>query len=330
MSLRALPSPIRVAVVGVGYLGKFHARKYALRPEAKLVAVSDTNPETARRIAQENQCEAVGDFRDLIGRVDAVSVVVPTQAHAAVAEPLLEAGIHCLVEKPFASTLEEAERLSALAARKGVVLQVGHLERFNPVWTACRPLMRSPLFIEAHRLAGFTERGLDVDVVMDLMIHDLDLCLSLFADRPLTLVHAVGVPVLSPSIDIANARLVFEGGAVANLTASRVSVEPIRKFRVFQPDAYLSLDLQARTADIVRMETDAENGQKRLSGQRVHKDEKADALESEIADFLGAVAGRHPVSVGPESGLAAMRLADQLRRQISSNPDLQRLLGQRG
>lgn len=324
----AAPTPLRTAVIGVGYLGKFHAQKYARLPDARLVAVVDADRETARRIAEENQCEALTDAKALIGRVDAVSIVVPTQLHAEVALPLIEAGIHCLVEKPFAATVAQAEVMLEAARRKGIVLQVGHLERFNPIWTAGTDHLKRPVFIEAHRLAGFKERGLDVDVIMDLMIHDLDLVLALLPGRAVTSLHAVGVAVLSANIDIANARLTFEGGAVANLTASRVSMEPVRKFRVFQPDAYLSMDFNAKKADLIQMETGAD-GKKSLGGQRI-EGEAQDALEAEIADFLQAVRGGQRSGAGPEEGLAALRLAHRIVDDIRSNRELQQIVESRG
>jgi len=234
---------IRAAVVGVGYLGRFHAQKYAQLPECSLVGVVDSEPAAATRVAAELQVAAFGDYRALLGKVDAVSVVTPTPTHYDIACAFLESGAHVLVEKPITETTEQAERLIGVARQCGRVLQVGHLERFNPAILAAESLLTRPRFIECHRLAPFRERGTDVNVVLDLMIHDIDL-VQMIVGSPVTSLEAIGTPVFSSAIDIANARLRFDSGCVANVTASRVSLKTERKLRVFRDDAYLSIDLQ--------------------------------------------------------------------------------------
>src|SRR5207302_1355230 len=248
---------LRAAVIGVGYLGRFHAEKYAANSGAELVAVADIDPARARAVAAALGVEAVTDHRALLGRIDCASVAVPTPLHHAVAGDLLEAGVDVLVEKPLTTTVDEGKALLELAVRRGRVLQVGHLERFNPAIRALDGIVREPRFIECHRLAPFTERGTDVDVVLDLMIHDLDVILSMMPS-PLRSVEAVGVPVLTNSVDIANARLRFANGGIANLTASRVSLKRERKLRIFQPDAYLAVDYGERRVRICRREPDAD------------------------------------------------------------------------
>ena len=239
-------SRLRAAVVGVGYLGRFHAEKYAAHAGATLVAVVDVDAGRAQSVAANLGAEALTDHRALVGRIDCASVAVPTQQHHAVARDLLEAGIDVLVEKPLTTTLPEGKALVELAARRGRVLQVGHLERFNPAIRVLEGIVARPRFVECHRLAPFTERGTDVDVVLDLMIHDLDVILAMTTSS-LRSIEAVGVPVLTPQVDIANARLRFANGCIANVTASRVSLKRERKLRIFQADAYFSLDCPGAT-----------------------------------------------------------------------------------
>ena len=242
---------IRAAVVGVGYLGRFHAQKYALLEDCSLVGVVDIQPEIASRVAAEVQATAYGDFRALLGKVDAVSVVTPTPTHYDIARAFLESGAHVLVEKPITETTAQADRLISVARQFGRVLQVGHLERFNPAILAAEPLLSRPRFIECHRLAPFKERGTDVNVVLDLMIHDIDL-VQMIVGSPVASLDAIGTPVFSAEIDIANARLRFDSGCVANVTASRVSLKTERKLRVFRDDAYLSIDLQQKILTVIR------------------------------------------------------------------------------
>jgi predicted dehydrogenase len=308
-------SAVRAAVVGVGYLGRFHAEKYAAHPEVRLVAVADVDGQRARAIAAELGVEAVTDHRALLGRIDCASVAVPTQHHHAVAHDLLEGGVDVLVEKPLSSTVDEGKALVELAVRGGRVFQVGHLERFNPAVRALEGLISQPRFIECHRLAPFTERGTDVDVVLDLMIHDLDVILSMVPSA-LRSVEAVGVPVLTPSVDIANARLRFANGCIANLTASRVSLKRERKLRIFQADAYLAIDYGERRVRICRREP-GPDGQAALVLEEREVPE-ADPLETEIDAFIRAVREREPPPVTGWDGLRALEVAHVIRESVET------------
>ena len=306
---------LRAAVVGVGYLGRFHAEKYAAHAGAELVAVVDVDPARARAVAAALGVEAVTDHRALLGRIDCASVAVPTQLHHAVAGDLLEAGVDVLVEKPLTTTVAEGKALVELAVRRERVLQVGHLERFNPAIRALDGVLRDPRFIECHRLAPFSERGTDVDVVLDLMIHDLDVILSMMPSA-LRSVEAVGVPVLTTSVDIANARLRFANGGIANVTASRVSLKRERKLRIFQPDAYLSVDYGERRVLICRREP-GPDGQPALSLEEREVPE-ADALGSEIDAFLRAVRERETPPVTGWDGLRALEVAHVIRESLET------------
>ena len=243
--------PLRVAVIGVGYLGAFHAEKYAALPDVTLKCVFDTDAPRAAVVAEKNGCRVAADIDDALADVDAVSVAVPTAAHAAVGQAAARAGVHMLVEKPLTADSASGRALVAAAAEAGVLLQVGHLERFNPVLADVHSIVADPRFIECHRLSPFAGRGGDTDVVHDVMIHDLDI-IAYLVDRPLVAVDAVGVPVLSGQVDIANARLRFEGGCTANVTASRVSLKRERKLRIFQQDAYASVDFDERRVLVAR------------------------------------------------------------------------------
>jgi predicted dehydrogenase len=302
-------------VVGVGYLGRYHAEKYAAHPDAELVAVVDVDGGRAREVAAELGVEAITDLGRLAGRIDCASVSVPTQQHFAVARTLLDAGVDVLVEKPLTGTVDEGKALVELAVKNGRVLQVGHLERFNPAVLAIDGLVTQPRFIECHRLAPFTERGTDVDVVLDLMIHDLDVILSMVPSA-LRSVEAVGVPVLTPSVDIANARLRFANGCIANVTASRVSLKRERKLRIFQADAYLSVDYGERRVRLCRREP-AEDGQPALVIEDREVPE-GDALESEIGAFLRAVREREPPPVSGWDGLRALEVVQIIRESLEA------------
>ena len=234
-------STLKVGVIGVGYLGRFHAQKYQAMEGVDLVAVVDTDPAAAKRVAEECGCSALTDVNELLPMVDAVSIVVPTSFHHQVTRQFLQAGVDVLVEKPFTVTLKEADELIALAAAHKRILQVGHLERFNPAVLAMQPLLKNPLFIEAHRISVFKDRGTDVDVVLDLMIHDIDIILSV-VNAPIESIHTVGSPVITQTTDIANARIIFANGCTANVTVSRVSLDNMRRMRIFQPGRYLSVD----------------------------------------------------------------------------------------
>jgi predicted dehydrogenase len=241
---------IRVAVIGVGAFGKNHARVVSQSPGATLEFVVDADPARAASVAQEFGSRSAADFREIIGQVEAAIVAVPTKAHAQVACALLDAGIDVLVEKPIAATVEEADRMAEAAELNSRILQVGHLERFNPVVLELERISRLPLFFEIHRMSVFTFRSLDVDVVLDLMIHDLDIVLAL-AKGELTEIRAAGISILSPKVDIANVRLEFSDGCIANLTASRVSTERIRKLRLFQPGQYISIDYAKQSGAVI-------------------------------------------------------------------------------
>jgi predicted dehydrogenase len=300
----------------VGYLGRFHAQKYAAIPGCQLVAVADAQLETAQRVASELGTLAVADYRELIGRVDAVSIATPTPKHFEIAQALLSAGIHVLVEKPITETTLQAEELIAAARSAGRVLQVGHLERFNPVIIGAEASLGAPRFIECHRLAPFRERGTDVNVVLDLMIHDLDLVQSIVGSEIASL-EAIGTPVFSSEIDIANARIRFANGCVANATASRVSLKTERKLRVFQDDAYLSMDLQQKILTVIR-KRDVVPGDQQLPVTISEQSfDQGDALRAEIEAFLASCRGERPVVVSGEAGLRALKTAVTISEAVT-------------
>jgi DUF1009 family protein/predicted dehydrogenase len=309
------PDAVRTAVVGVGYLGRFHAQKYARLPEANLVSVVDINSQRGLQVAKEVNTQALTDYRDLIGKVDAVSIVVPTPLHFAIAREFLSAGVHVLLEKPMTKNLEEADELIATAKKSGAILQVGHLERFNSAFTAIRPRLRDPMFIEAHRLALFNERGLEVDVILDLMIHDIDIVLNII-HAPLKDVHASGVSALSPLPDIASVRMEFDNGAVANLTASRISIKNMRKLRIFQENCYFSADYAKKRAYAVYREAESgEDGFPQVSMEDFEIIEK-DSLEEEIGAFLNSVRTGSRPEVDGEQGRRALAVALDISRRI--------------
>lgn len=302
---------LRVAVVGVGYLGRFHAQKYAAQPNAVLVGVVDMDSARAAEIAAECQTQALTDYRLLFGQVECVSIAVPTQFHHAVAREFLMHGIDVLVEKPLTATAAEGRELVEIAARAGRILQVGHLERFNPALRSLTGILTAPRFIECHRVAPFVERGTDVDVVRDLMIHDLDVILSLVRS-PVVSMEAFGVPVLTAEPDIANARLRFASGCITNITASRVALKRERKMRIFQPDTYLVVDYGEQRIRICRREPGPQTGglpnltyeEREVGGE--------DALEEEIRAFLRAVHDRSAPVVSGHDGLQALAVAEQI------------------
>jgi predicted dehydrogenase len=302
-------SDLRVAVVGVGYLGRHHARILAAMRGVSLVAVVDTNRPRAEAIAAAHHTVPLFDSGDLLGRVEAVSIAVPTESHAAVALPLLHAGIPVLVEKPMASSPAEADALIAAAAAAGVPLAVGHTERFNPAVEAARPLLTDPRFIEVHRLGTFPERSLDIDVVLDLMIHDLDVLLSV-VKSDVESIEAVGVPVLTGRVDIANARLRFANGCIANLTASRISRDRVRKIRCFQPATYVSIDYAAQKIEMYRLVKDG-GPLPSIQGGEVDVVNQ-EPLERELLDFVDAVRSRRAPLVTGEQGRQALALAQAI------------------
>ncbi|HEY0080008.1 MAG TPA: Gfo/Idh/MocA family oxidoreductase [Pyrinomonadaceae bacterium] len=317
---------LRTAVIGVGHLGRQHARIHAaLAAEGKsrLVCVCDIDEATARNIASERETDWTIDWRTLPGRVDAVSLAVPTEAHSEIACALLEAGVHVLVEKPISRTLAEADRMIESARRGGAILQVGHLERFNPALVALKPHVRNPLYFEIHRVGQFTARSLDIDVVLDVMIHDLDIVQWLVGSEvELTDVRAVGIPVLTDRVDAANARLEFASGAVANITASRVGTEKIRKMRFFQPHDYIAVDYATRFASISSLAPPSATGS--WPGVQIRHLDVADVepLRAEIESFLEAARERTTPPVTGEDGRRALALALLLIERIHEHAEL--------
>ncbi len=309
---------IRAAVVGVGYLGRFHAQKYAQIPGCELVGVVDGREEVRNAVAAEVHSTAFADYRELLGKVDAVSVVTPTPAHFDIADAFLDAGAHVLVEKPITETPAQARALIARAAARRCILQVGHLERFNAAVLAAEPHLRTPRFMECHRLAPYKERGTDVNVVLDLMIHDIDLVQSL-AGSEIESIDAIGSPVFSGEIDIANARIRFANGCVANTTASRVSLKTERKLRIFEDAAYISLDLQQKILTLIRRrDAPPAPGQLPVSIEEANL-EQGDALKSEIESFLECIRNDRRPIVSGEDGLRALETAIRITEQVHAN-----------
>ena len=312
---------IRAAVIGVGYLGRFHAQKYAQATGCELVAVADLRQEAGEKVAAEVGTRWAEDYRELLGNVDAVSVVTPTPAHFPIARDFLNAGAHVLVEKPITETVAEAREMIELAARNKRVLQVGHLERFNAAILAAEPYLRSPRFVECVRMAPYRERGTDVNVVLDLMIHDIDI-VQTFVVAPITSIDAIGTPVFSDEIDIANARIHFANGCVANATASRVSVKTERKLRIFEDDAYLSLDLQQKILTLIRKRPPSDPpGPLPVTIEEQNLDQ-GDALKAEIESFLDCIRTGRAAVVPGEAGLmaleTAMRIAEQVMKTLAA------------
>ncbi|MDP2823655.1 MAG: Gfo/Idh/MocA family oxidoreductase [Sulfuritalea sp.] len=309
---------LRAAVIGVGYLGRFHAQKYAALSGVDLVGVVDVHAETAQRVAKELGVAAFTDYRELLAgaKLDLVSVASTTETHHAVARDFLAAGVHVLAEKPITVTVAQADELIALADAKHLVLQVGHLERFNPAWLAVKDKIKRPVFIEAHRMAPFKARGIDVSVVLDLMIHDLDLILPLVGS-PVTDLRASGVSVLTDGIDIANARIEFANGCVANLTASRTSTASLRRLRVFQHHEYISVDFGDRRIGISKRRDALVEGEESIDTETLQQP-PGDALMTEIVAFVAAVRdGTQPVVSGRE-GRDALAIALEIDRMIAA------------
>ncbi len=313
---KKLSNKLRAAVIGVGYLGHFHAQKIQSNPDVDLVGVVDVDSARAIEIATEVNTQAFTDYHDVLPLVDLVSIVVPTQYHFAVARDCFNAGCHVLLEKPVTQTVAEAEELIRLAESKGLIFQVGHLERFNPAVMALKGVLKNPQFIESHRLAPFKTRGTDVSVVLDLMIHDIDILLSMVA-HPVKMINSVGVPVLSEEVDIANARLQFENGCVANVTASRASRETLRKMRIFQQDAYISIDFQSRKIAIYRKKKGLNiiPGLPNISIEE-RTFEQGDPLKDEIDAFVTAVCEGSPPVVSGEDGKCALEIAIQISGKL--------------
>jgi predicted dehydrogenase len=306
---------LRAAVIGAGYLGRFHAQKYAALPDVKLVAVCDSGADVVARVAAELGCASCGDYRELLGNVEVVSVVTPTPSHFEIAAAFLRAGAHVLVEKPITTTVAEAQQLIALAAAQARVLQVGHLERFNPAILAVEEYLKAPRFIECHRLAPFKQRGTDVNVVLDLMIHDIDIIQSIVGAE-IVAMEAVGAVVFSTQIDIANARIRFANGCVANATASRVSMKSERKLRIFLDDTYLSLDLQQKILTSIRKKPGVSADNELPVSINEIAFEQGDALRAEIEAFLAACRGTRAVAVSGEDGLRALQTAISITEML--------------
>ncbi len=309
-----MPKPLRTAVIGVGYLGRFHAQKYARLEGCDLIGVVDQDSQKAQAVGEELAVPYYTEHETLLTKVDAVSIVVPTKEHYRVAKAFMEQGVHVLVEKPLTATLEEAEALMALSEQQQVCLQVGHLERFNVVFTQFQDLIGKPQYIETTRISKFPERGTDVDVILDLMIHDIDLVLAMLGEYP-TEIEGVGTSILTTKVDLANARLKFPGGCVANFTASRVSDKAERKMRVFQPGLYLSLDYG--TGDVRKLQIDPTVTLAREDLKPVYYQlGKNDALLAEIQSFLNAIHHGTTPLVTAEAGFRAMKVASQIKAKF--------------
>jgi predicted dehydrogenase len=308
-------APVRIAVIGVGHLGTHHARLLAGIDGAELAAIVDTRPERAAAAAEATGARALTDYRELFGQVDAVTVAVPTDLHHEIARPFLERGISVLVEKPITRTVQEADALVAAAAASGATLAVGHTERHNPAVATVLPLVSTPRFIEVHRLGVFPERSLDIDVVFDLMIHDLDIILAM-VKAEVTSIEAVGVPVLTDKFDIANARLRFSTGCIANVTASRISKERVRKIRFFQPDAYISIDYAEQEVEGYRL-LRREGQRPEIQGGKLPVT-REEPLKRELADFVAAVRDKRRPLVTGEDGRRALALAQAIADKMES------------
>jgi len=309
-----LMEPIKVGVIGVGSLGQHHARVYAELAGAQLVGVADTDEARAAMVAARHGCRAVADYRLLLGEVDAVSVVAPTLLHHAIASTCMEAGLHVLAEKPLAATLAQARDLAAVALHRGVTLQVGHIERFNPAVRATRGVIKAPTLIECRRWAPFTSRGADVNVVLDVMIHDLDLVLEMVA-APVRDVQASGLSVLSSTTDVAQARVSFANGCVATFSASRVAESKVRELRLYEPGGCVVADLIGQTALVGRRIMDA-SGQSTLRTEPIRGDGR-EPLALELEHFLDAVRTGAPPLVSGQEGVAALELADAIMAEIA-------------
>jgi len=307
---------LRIAVIGVGHLGEYHVQKYKVIPDVELVGVVDVDTNRVSEIANRYSTKAYTDHRDILDKVDAVSLAVTTEMHFEVAKDILAQRVHMLIEKPITYDLAEADTLIRLAREGNLVLQVGLVERFNPAIVKMMPLLNRPVFVESHRMNLFTTRGLDVDVVLDLMIHDLDIVLHIIPSE-VREVHAVGMPVITHKTDIANARIIFEDGTAANLTASRVSGKMLRKIRVFQPDAYLSADCGKRQLTVISLDNRKKNSHN-FPEVTTSKEKYADAdpLKDEITAFVNAVMNGAKPEVTGEDGRNALRVALNIIDQI--------------
>ena len=306
---------LRVGVIGAGYLGKFHAEKYARMDDVDLVGIVDKNKSLAENVAGNYNTKPYIDYKELLGKVDAVSIVVSTPAHYAVSKDFLENNVDLLIEKPMTMTLEEADELIRLAESRGLIIQVGHLERFNPAVIALRNIIKKPMFIESHRLSIYHSRGTDVSVVLDLMIHDIDIILN-YVGSDIKTIHAAGIPVISEHVDIANARLGFESGCIANVTASRISTKNERKIRLFQKDAYISVDFANRKITVINKTSEGGTGLIPGMGIKQLSFTNTDALEDELTSFVKAVNRREVPEVTGQMGRNALKIALSIMEQI--------------
>jgi len=306
---------LRVGVVGTGYLGKFHAEKYAQMDDVDLVGIADINKSQAEKIAKKYSVKAYTSHKDILDKVDAASIVVPTPVHFQVSRDFLKHDVDILIEKPMTTTIEEADELIGFAESKGLIIQVGHLERFNPAVIALRDYVKKPMFIESHRLSTYKERATDVSVVLDLMIHDIDI-ISNVVKSEIKNIHSAGIPVISGHVDIANARLEFENGCVANVTASRISTRDERKIRLFQRDAYISVDFANREIAVIKQSNKSKSSI--IPGMEMNNIcfTKGDALEAELKSFVKAVKKREAPEVTGKVGRDALKIALSIMQQI--------------
>jgi len=313
-----MTAKLRVAVIGVGHLGRHHARLFASMDDVELAGVVDTKPGRAEEMAQTYGTRAFKSSADILGDVDAVTIAVPTVSHVEVALPFIDRGVAVLVEKPLAASLAEADRLVDAASRRNVTLAAGHTERFNPAVAVALPLVTDPRFVEIHRLGAFPERSLDIDVIFDLMIHDLDLLLTAVRSEVVA-VEAVGVNVLTPRTDIANARLRFASGCVANVTASRISRDRVRKVRFFQHDSYVSVDYAAQEVEVYRLMPQPENpGRPMIQGGKLEVPNE-EPLKRELVDFVDAVRSRREPGVSGRAGRDALALATRVAEAMETS-----------
>ena len=314
--------PIKIGVIGVGHMGRFHTRIYRELKGVSLVGVVDIDCRRAQKVASANRTDTFVDYRDILQQVEAVSITVPTSLHYEITRDCLNAGVDVLVEKPICRTVADAEELTALAAKNGRVLQVGHTERFNPAVVALKKLVDTPRFIESHRIGPFPDRSTDVDVILDIMIHDIDIILSLVG-CPVSEVRAVGIPLASDHVDISNTRLEFENGCVANITSSRVSFKQMRKIRLFQKDTYLSLDFIKRELIRVTMDRSRKSIIPRIpfkvSREKVKVDKRANPLKKQLEAFCSAVRNRTKPVVSGRDGTEALRVAVRINQTIQQN-----------
>lgn len=320
--------PIRIGVIGVGHLGRYHTIKYSTLPAVQLVGVCDKDSRKAAEVAGECQCKVFSEIDDLLNEVDAVSLAVPTDKHFQIAEKILAHRVHCLIEKPITQTCEEADRLIQAAEQNNLILHVGHIERFNPAMQSLHEFELNPRFIESHRLAQFNPRGTEVSVILDLMIHDIDIVLHL-TKQTVSSIDATGVSVVSDTVDIANARIHFENGTVANLTASRISQKTMRKMRLFQKDTYMSVDFSEKLTEVYRLNEKINDRDINISeiGPAENKKpvyyhqpdiQKKDALQEEIIAFTEAVRGKPSIGVTGQEGRQALSVALQILNSMES------------